>query len=67
MDEQVVTDTNKAWMSVGLSYNGMESDWERRGKGAQGEGAGKDTERRKWCQSEAGDSGGYGRGVQSGS
>ena len=30
-ENQVVTDTNTVWTSVGLPFNGMESDWEQRG------------------------------------
>ena len=30
-ENQVVTDTNLVWTSVGLPFNGMESDWEQRG------------------------------------
>lgn len=30
-ENQVVTDTNTVWTSVGLPFNGMESDWELRG------------------------------------
>ena len=30
-ENQVITDTNTVWTSVGLPFNGMESDWEQRG------------------------------------